>query len=315
MVNSNQGDILNRIIKNDHLAISRAITLVESGDDINDKLFSGIYPHTHNTIKLGITGPPGAGKSTLTDQLIRLYLNQNKSVGVIAVDPSSPFSGGALLGDRVRMNNYLWNDNVFIRSMGSKGNLGGLNKKAQEAGDILAASGKDIVIYETVGVGQGEHDIAKAADLTIVLLVPESGDDIQLMKAGLIEIADLFVVNKSDRNGSEKLVQSIYSVLHIFKNKDNFEPPVFKVSADRGDGVEDLFNGIGNFLNNKDHELYLENKKISRYKDRVFNIIQNRLIDSFWTNSNIEKLELTINDLKISESSPYQIAEKLLNTK
>ena len=315
MVNSNQDDILNRIIKNDHLAISRAITLVESGDDINDKLFSEIYPHTHNTIKLGITGPPGAGKSTLTDQLIRLYLNQNKSVGVIAVDPSSPFSGGALLGDRVRMNNYLWNDNVFIRSMGSKGNLGGLNKKAQEAGDILAASGKDIVIYETVGVGQGEHDIAKAADLTIVLLVPESGDDIQLMKAGLIEIADLFVVNKSDRNGSEKLVQSIYSVLHIFKNKDNFEPPVFKVSADRGDGVEELFNGIGNFLYSNDHELYLENKKISRYKDRVFSIIQNRLIDNFWTNSNIEKLELTINDLKISESSPYQIAEKLLNRK
>ena len=147
------------------------------------------------------------------------------------------------------------------------------------------------------------------------MLVPESGDDIQLMKAGLIEIADLFVVNKSDRNGSEKLVQSIYSVLHIFKNKDNFEPPVFKVSADRGDGVEELFNGIGNFLNNKDHKLYLENKKISRYKDRVFNIIQNRLIDNFWTNSNIEKLELTINDLKISESSPYQIAEKLLNRK
>ena len=315
MVNTNQDDILNRIIKNDHLAISRAITLVESGDDINDKLFSEIYPHTHNTIKLGITGPPGAGKSTLTDQLIRLYLNQNKSVGVIAVDPSSPFSGGALLGDRVRMNNYLWNDNVFIRSMGSKGNLGGLNKKAQDAGDILAASGKDIVIYETVGVGQGEHDIAKAADLTIVLLVPESGDDIQLMKAGLIEIADLFVVNKSDRNGSEKLVQSIYSVLHIFKNKDNFEPPVFKVSADRGDGVEELFNGIGDFLYSNDHELYLENKKISRYKDRVFSIIQNRLIDNFWTNSNIEKLELIINDLKISESSPYQIAEKLLKRK
>ena len=315
MVNSNQDDFLKRIIKNDHLAISRAITLIESGDDIDDKLFSEIYPYTHNTIKLGVTGPPGAGKSTLTDQLIRLYLNQNKSVGVIAVDPSSPFSGGALLGDRVRMNNYLWNDNVFIRSMGSQGNLGGLNQKAQEAGDVLAASGKDIVIYETVGVGQGEHDIAKAADLTIVLLVPESGDDIQLMKAGLIEIADLFVVNKSDRNGSEKLVQSIKSVLHIFKNKDNFEPPVFKVSADRGNGVEELFNGIGNFLDNEAHKLYLKNKKISRYKDRVLNIIQNRLIGSFWTNSNIERLESSINDLKISESSPYQIAEKLLTSK
>ena len=178
---------------------------IESGNDNDDKLFSKIYPYTHKTLKLGITGPPGAGKSTLTDQLIRLYLAEGKSVGVIAVDPSSPFSGGALLGDRVRMNNYLWNDNVFIRSMGTQGDLGGLNRKAQEAGDILAASGKDVLIYETVGVGQGEHDIAKAADLTIVLLVPESGDDVQLMKAGLIEIADIFVVNKADRNGSENL--------------------------------------------------------------------------------------------------------------
>ena len=312
MVNSNQDVVLNRIIKNDHLAISRAISQIESDSDPNDILFNKIYPYTHNAIKIGITGPPGAGKSTLTDQLIRLYLKQNKSVGVIAVDPSSPFSGGALLGDRVRMNNYLWNDNVFIRSMGSQGNLGGLNRKAQEAGDVLAASGKDIVIFETVGVGQGEHDIAKAADLTIVLLVPESGDDVQLMKAGLIEIADLFVVNKADRNGSDKLVQSIKSVLHIFKNKEDFEPPVFKVSADRGDGVEELLFGISNFLNESKYAEYLENKKIARYKNRVLNIIQNRLIGKFWTSSNIEKLESMIDELKISKSSPHEIAEKLL---
>ena len=312
MVNSNQDVVLSRIIKNDHLAISRAISQIESDSDPNDILFNKIYPYTHNAIKIGITGPPGAGKSTLTDQLIRLYLKQNKSVGVIAVDPSSPFSGGALLGDRVRMNNYLWNDNVFIRSMGSQGNLGGLNRKAQEAGDVLAASGKDIVIFETVGVGQGEHDIAKAADLTIVLLVPESGDDVQLMKAGLIEIADLFVVNKADRNGSDKLVQSIKSVLHIFKNKENFEPPVFKVSADRGDGVEELLFGISNFLNESKYAEYLENKKIARYKNRVLNIIQNRLIGKFWTSSNIEKLESMIDELKISKSSPHEIAEKLL---
>tara|TARA_B100001142_G_C14290433_1_gene638706 strand:- start:734 stop:1678 length:945 start_codon:yes stop_codon:yes gene_type:complete len=312
MVNSNQDVVLNRIIKNDHLAISRAISQIESDSDPSDILFNKIYPYTHNAIKIGITGPPGAGKSTLTDQLIRLYLKQNKSVGVIAVDPSSPFSGGALLGDRVRMNNYLWNDNVFIRSMGSQGNLGGLNRKAQEAGDVLAASGKDIVIFETVGVGQGEHDIAKAADLTIVLLVPESGDDVQLMKAGLIEIADLFVVNKADRNGSDKLVQSIKSVLHIFKNKENFEPPVFKVSADRGDGVEELLFGISNFLNESKYAEYLENKKIARYKNRVLNIIQNRLIGKFWTSSNIEKLESMIDELKISKSSPHEIAEKLL---
>ena len=315
MVNSNQNDVLERIINNDHLTISRAISKIESGDDFDDILFSEIYPYTHKTLKIGITGPPGAGKSTLTDQLIRLYLKESKSVGVIAVDPSSPFSGGALLGDRVRMNNYLWNNNVFIRSMGTHGDLGGLNRKAQEAGDILAASGKDVVIYETVGVGQGEHDIAKAADITIVLLVPESGDDVQLMKAGLIEIADIFVVNKADRNGSEKLAQSISSVLHIFKNNENFEPPVFKISADRGDGVESLFQGISNFLNDKVYASYLENKKISRYKNRVFSIIQEFLISEFWTGSNIKKFESMIDKLEISELSPHRTAKKLLKNK
>lgn len=315
MVNSNQNDVLERIINNDHLTISRAISKIESGDDDDDVLFSEIYPYTHKTLKIGITGPPGAGKSTLTDQLIRLYLKESKSVGVIAVDPSSPFSGGALLGDRVRMNNYLWNNNVFIRSMGTQGDLGGLNRKAQEAGDILAASGKDVVIYETVGVGQGEHDIAKAADITIVLLVPESGDDVQLMKAGLIEIADIFVVNKADRNGSEKLAQSINSVLHIFKNNENFEPPVFKISADRGDGVESLFQGISNFLNDKVYASYLENKKISRYKNRVLSIIQEFLISDFWTGSNIKKFESMIDKLEISELSPHLTAKKLLRNK
>ena len=315
MVNSNQNDVLDRIINNDHLAISRAISKIESGNDNDDKLFSEIYPYTHKTLKLGITGPPGAGKSTLTDQLIRLYLAEGKSVGVIAVDPSSPFSGGALLGDRVRMNNYLWNDDVFIRSMGTQGDLGGLNRKAQEAGDILAASGKDIVIYETVGVGQGEHDIAKAADLTIVLLVPESGDDVQLMKAGLIEIADIFVVNKADRNGSEKLAQSINSVLHIFKNNENFEPPVFKVSADRGEGVKSLFEGISNFLSDKAYANYLENKKISRYRNRVLSIVQDHLISNFWTGSNLKKFESMIDRLEISELSPHHTAKKLLSDK
>ena len=300
------------IRSNDHLTLSRVISKVESNTNLDNDLFEKIYSYSNDSIRIGITGPPGAGKSTLTNQIIKNFLNDNKSVGVIAVDPTSPFTGGALLGDRVRMNQYLFNDNVFIRSMGSQGNLGGLNRKAQEAGDILAASGKDIIIFETVGVGQGEHDIAKAADLTIVLLVPESGDDVQLMKAGLIEIADLFVVNKADRNGSDKLVQSIKSVLHIFKNKENFEPPVFKVSADRGDGVEELLFGISNFLNESKYAEYLENKKIARYKNRVLNIIQNRLIGKFWTSSNIEKLESMIDELKISKSSPHEIAEKLL---
>ena len=313
MVGSNHNDVIDRILKNDHRAISKVISQIEFETDTNNALYSKLYPHTNNCLKIGITGPPGAGKSTLTDQLINKYLSDNKSVGVVAIDPSSPFSGGALLGDRVRMNNYLWNENVFIRSMGSQGNLGGLNNKAQDVGDVLAASGKEIIIYETVGVGQGEHDIAKAADLTMVMLVPESGDDVQLMKAGLIEIADLFIVNKSDREGSDRLAQSIRNVLHIFKNKDNHEPPVFKVSANNGKGIKELYAGIEEIINEMKNKDFFEQKRIARYRDRVLNLVQDSLIGNFWTDKKLKKLEAIIRGLEVSDSSPHETAEKILN--
>ena len=171
--------------------------------------------------KIGITGPPGAGKSTLVDQLISHFIENQKSVGVIAVDPTSPFTGGALLGDRVRMSKYSDNENVAIRSMGNRGDLGGLSKMAQEAGDVLSASGKDVIIYETVGVGQAEHDIVNAADYTMVVLgTTESGDEVQLMKAGIIEIADIFVINKSDRPGAKRISRSLNDILHNNSKKD-----------------------------------------------------------------------------------------------
>ena len=217
-------DLIPGILANKTGDISRAITQIENNFRLPDDFFSQLHHHAKQSIRIGITGPPGAGKSTLTNELIETCINHKQSVGVIAVDPTSPFSGGALLGDRVRMNKYLWDERVFIRSMGSHGDLGGLARKAQEAGDVLAASGKDIILFETVGVGQGEHDVAKAADITLVVLVPESGDEIQLMKAGLIEVADAFVINKSDRDGANRLASLLKNILHNFSDRGKPEP-------------------------------------------------------------------------------------------
>jgi LAO/AO transport system kinase len=229
---------------NDHRTLSRVISRIEFDETLNDDFFVDLHENSRQSIRLGITGPPGSGKSTLTDQLIQQFIEHGKSVGVVAIDPTSPFTGGALLGDRVRMNRYTWEENVFIRSMGTHGDLGGLARKAQDVGDVLAASGKEIIIFETVGVGQGEHDVAKAVDLTIVVLVPESGDEIQMMKAGLIEIADLFIINKADRDGANRLAQLLQNILHTATRGDKPEPPVFTTIANDGTGITELFAGI-----------------------------------------------------------------------
>jgi LAO/AO transport system kinase len=306
-------DTLDRIRSNDHRTVSRIISQIEYNGNIPDSFFHDIHIYAKDALRIGITGPPGAGKSTLTDQLIQQIISSGKSVGVVAVDPTSPFTGGALLGDRVRMNNYIWNDDVFIRSMGSHGDLGGLARKAQDVGDVLAASGKDIVILETVGVGQGEHDVAKAVDMTVVVLVPESGDEIQLMKAGLIEIADMFVVNKSDRDGAGRLAQSLKSILHTFTQKGRLEPPVFSTSADRKEGVLEFYIGLNDFIAIMEEKGVMAQKKLDRHRKRVFNLIQDRLLKKFWTQEKLEKLEQSIFDLNTTNLSPHEVANTLLN--
>ena len=303
---------LDRIRSNDHRALSRVITQIESGQPISDTFFKEVHTLSHDALRIGITGPPGAGKSTLADQLIQILIDDGKSVGVVAVDPTSPFTGGALLGDRVRMNHYLFNDNVFIRSMGSHGDLGGLARKAQDVGDLLAASGKDVIIFETVGVGQGEHDVAKAVDMTVVVLVPESGDEIQLMKAGLIEISDIFVVNKSDRDGAGRLAQSLKAILHTFTQKGKLEPPVFNTSADRKEGVADLYQGIIDHLALMKDEGVLKAKQLERYRNRIFNLIQDRLLRKFWTQEKLDQMELSIQNLELTNTSPHEVANSLL---
>ena len=307
-------DTLDRIRSNDHRSLSKVISQIENNAEISDTFFQKLHRHANQTFRLGITGPPGAGKSTLTDQLIQQIISDGKSVGVVAVDPTSPFTGGALLGDRVRMNHYIWDDNVFIRSMGSHGDLGGLARKAQDVGDVLAASGKDVVIFETVGVGQGELDVAKAVDLTIVVLVPESGDEVQLMKAGLVEIADIFVVNKSDRRGADRLAQSLKSILHSITKKDHLEPPIYNTSADRNEGISELYKGLTDLTEVMVDKGLMNQKYLDRHRNRVLNLIQDRLLGKFWTQQRLDQLEDSVHNLSMADESPYKVAKELLDS-
>ena len=299
---------------NDHRILSRVITRIENDDYVKGQRFIELYDQAQKAIRLGITGPPGAGKSTITNELIKRFLKNNQTIGVIAIDPSSPFSGGALLGDRVRMNHYNNDKSVFIRSMGTHGSLGGLARKTQEAGDILAASGKDIIIFETVGVGQGEYDIAKAADLTILVLVPESGDEIQLMKAGLVEIADIFVINKSDREGADRLANTLSSMINAIGNDSKPDAPVFTTVASDGRGMDKLFDGVFDQLDKFDRCGLLVQKKKERYRNRVKKLIQEQLLVEFWTEDRLRKLEDATKSLDTITESPYSIADDILKS-
>ena len=299
---------------NDHRILSRVITRIENDDYVKDQRFIELYDQAQKAIRLGVTGPPGAGKSTITNELIKRFLKKNQTIGVIAIDPSSPFSGGALLGDRVRMNHYNNDKSVFIRSMGTHGILGGLARKTQEAGDILAASGKDVIIFETVGVGQGEYDIAKAADLTILVLVPESGDEIQLMKAGLIEIADIFVINKSDREGADRLANTLSSMINAIGNDSKPDAPVFTTVASDGRGMDKLFDGVFDQLDKFDRCGLLVQKKKERYRNRVKKLIQEQLLGEFWTEDRLRKLEDATKSLDTITESPYSIADDILKS-
>ena len=301
------------IFNNNHVAISRAISLIENNDATVEELYKAIYKKSNFSIRIGITGPPGAGKSTLVDQLISHFVESEKSVGVIAVDPSSPFTGGALLGDRVRMSKYSDNENVYIRSMGNRGDLGGLSKMAQEAGDVLSASGKDVVIYETVGVGQAEHDIVNAADYTMVVLVPESGDEVQLMKAGIIEIADIFIINKSDRPGAKRISRSLSDILHNNSKKDSIIPRVMNSTASIGEGISEIFEQMISDLKINSDNGTLDKRRLCRYKNRIKNLIIKRLKNEFWT-ADREKLfsEIT-QSIDSIEIPPDNIVDRLIS--
>jgi LAO/AO transport system kinase len=304
-----------KILAGDRLAITRGITMIENEREGWEQLLSQLYGRTGGAYRIGITGPPGAGKSTITQKLIAHYRGAGKKVAVIAIDPTSPFTGGAILGDRVRMQSESLKEGVFIRSMASRGTLGGLSAKAQDVADLLDAAGFDIILMETVGVGQSELDVANAADSTVVVLVPESGDSIQAMKSGLMEIADLFVLNKSDRDGADQAVTALKTILtfRITHAEDEWIPSVVKTKATTGDGVAEVVAGIEEHHQHMLRTGFFRKRRAERERRRVVALVEAMLHHSFWTPTKLGELSVELPRLLTREISPLQVAHRLVD--
>jgi len=310
MINSN---LIENIFKEDRRSIARAISIIESDNSSSSDYLMKIHKQVGSAYRIGITGPPGAGKSTITNHLTKYFRKQNKKVGIIAVDPTSPFTGGALLGDRVRMTDIGMDDGVFIRSMATRGSLGGLSKKAIDAADVLDAAGFDLILLETVGVGQSELDIAQAADTTIVVLVPESGDSVQAMKAGLMEIADFFVLNKSDRPGSQQAYTALQTILMIKDHDENsWLPNIIKAVASENKGIDEIAAEIDrhkSFMREKN--LFIQ-KRERQAKVRIKEIVEHKLKDELWSETGESSLNSSLQKVVLGSFSPYQIAEEII---
>ena len=305
--------LLERFFQGDKIALSKIISYVENQSPDYRRVLAQLYPKAGKAYRMGFTGPPGAGKSTVVDKLTSFLVKQNQKVGIIAVDPTSPFTGGALLGDRIRMQDLTNLENVFIRSMATRGSYGGLATTTKEVSLVMDAFGKDYILIETVGVGQVELDVVNACDTTVVILVPESGDSIQAMKAGLMEIADIFVVNKSDREGANRIVTELEMILDIRRKKGEWEYPVVATEAVNNKGIDLLLAKISEhreFITS--HHLFEEHRKNQIKGDikkilelKVWELVDQQILDSYDVDQIAEKVFR-------GEDDPYSCVEKVL---
>ena len=306
-------DVVAELLNGSKLAIARAITAVENEYEHATEIMQALYPHTGHAYIIGITGPPGAGKSTLTDKLTKEYRSRGKTVGIIAVDPSSPFSGGAILGDRIRMNELTMDDGVFIRSMATRGSLGGMSRKTAEVVKILDAAGKDIIIIETVGVGQSEVDIVKTADTTLVVLVPGLGDDIQAIKAGILEIGDVFAINKADREGVERLNLEIEMMLDLDQAENKWRPKVMRTIASQNEGVCELVNAIEEHATHMIKSGLIQRRRFERTRTEILAMLDEAIkvyLMQKVAGSKFESLTMEVNQRK---NDPYSAVRTILS--
>jgi LAO/AO transport system kinase len=307
-------EISERILKGEKRAIARAISAVEDGRAEATEILKEVFPHTGRALVVGITGAPGAGKSTLVDRLASLYRSRDERVGIIAVDPSSPFTGGAILGDRIRMQSMATDPGIFIRSMAARGHLGGLARATVDAVAILDAAGYNKVIVETVGVGQDEIDIVKAADVTVVVLVPGMGDDIQAIKAGIMEIGDVFVINKADREGVLRTQRELESLLSISERPDGWKPLVVKTVATEDDGLDQLAEAIAAYADFVgSHKSAAENRRASVAQHRIVEMLRDRLLKlALQKGVNQEELRDLAQSVADRRRDPYSVVDEII---
>ena len=293
--------------------LARAISTVENRAPGWSELLKALFPHTGKARVLGLTGPPGAGKSTLVDQLARFYRRNEakRTVGIIAVDPTSPYTGGAILGDRIRMQEHFSDPGIYIRSMATRGSLGGLARTTADVTTVLDASGRDLIMIETVGVGQDEVDIVRLADITILMLVPGMGDDVQTIKAGIMEIADVFVINKSDRDGAENVEREIRTLQSLAIRQDGWTPPIVKTVASQGLGIEELASAIS------DYETYLQkgnralNKSVENWQQRLVEMLRDVLLEKARTQLGDGNLARLAAEVAEHKRDPYTLIEEI----
>lgn len=301
-----------RIRAGDVRALSRAITAIENRDPSARDLLARLFPETGAAYLIGCTGAPGTGKSTLVDRLATHYRHANEAVGVIAVDPTSPYTGGAILGDRIRMQGHAGDSGIFIRSMATRGRLGGLSAATADAALLLDAAGKRIVLIETVGVGQDEVDVVRLADCTIVLLVPGLGDDVQSMKAGLMEIADIFVINKSDHDGADRLEQQISATLDLAPDITAWRPPIVHTVASEGRGVEELATAIARFRKHAENSAARESRKIEHWKRRLLAMLESEITERVLASpQGADQLQALAREVAQRRKEPYTAVREI----